>query len=161
MALQQIVAAATQSKFCATANYEERMHFSRLNVPTPSGADLVRDRCLSNYTSVPYIPVNNKENVSNKAVRFGKEVVDAGLRLSEQPFSRPVMKLLTGSFDDIISACARSRNIMFVERLMVEVQTFYLIRNSELMCNLLFRKVVLMKTKTEWQKQFYAFSSCL
>lgn len=124
MALQRMVATASQYKFRTTAN-EERLHISRLNVPIPFSDNFARDRFISSYTSVPYIPEYNKENVSNKGVRFGmeaREVTGAVLSLSEQPLSRPVMKLLTGSFDDIISACARSRNIMFAEQLMSQMQ---------------------------------------
>lgn len=130
MALQRMVATASQYKFRTTAN-EERLHISRLNVPIPFSDNFARDRFISSYTSVPYIPEYNKENVSNKGVRFGmeaREVTGAVLSLSEQPLSRPVMKLLTGSFDDIISACARTRNIMFAEQLMSQVrQVCYLI----------------------------------
>lgn len=130
MALQRMVAAASQYKFGTTA-IEERLHISRLNVPIPFSDNLARDRFISSYTSVPYFPKYNKENVSNKGVRFGmgvREVAGAGLSFSEQPLSGPVVKLLTGSFDDIISACARSRNVMFAEQLMSQVrQVCYLI----------------------------------
>lgn len=101
------------------------MCISRLDVPIPFSNNLARDRYIrSNYTSAPYSPMYNKENGSNQGIRFGTQVrgvADADISLSEQPFSRPVMKLLMGSFDDIISSCARSRNIMFAEQLMLQV----------------------------------------
>lgn len=127
-----MVAAASRHKFSTTATYEEMLCISRLDVPIPFSDNLARDRYIrSNYTSVPYSPVHNKENDLNKAVGSGAQVrgvTDADISLSEQPFSRPLMKLLMSSFDDIISSCARSRNIMFAEQLMLQVwQVCYLI----------------------------------
>ncbi|XP_057776974.1 pentatricopeptide repeat-containing protein At1g76280 isoform X2 [Salvia miltiorrhiza] len=126
MALQQMVAAASQHKFSTMATYEERFRISRLDVPIPFSDNLARDRYIkSNYTSVPYSLVYNKKNYLNKGVRFGTQVrgvADAGMSLPEQPFSRPVMKLLMASFDDIISSCAHSRKIMFAEQLMLQMR---------------------------------------
>lgn len=120
-----MVAAVSQHKCNTTGAYEEKLCNSRLDVPIPFSNDLARYRYVrSNYISVPYSPMYSKENDTNKGVGFGTEVrgvADAGISSSEQPFSRPVMKLLMGSFDDIISACAYSRNIMFAEQLLLQV----------------------------------------
>ncbi|KAG6406146.1 hypothetical protein SASPL_133745 [Salvia splendens] len=126
MALQKMVAAASQHKFSTTATYEQMLCISRLDVPIPFSDDLARDRYTrSSDTSVSYSPVYNKENDSTKGARFGMQetgVAHAGISLSEQPFSGPVMKLLMCSFDDIISSCAHSRNIMFAEQLMLQMR---------------------------------------
>ncbi|KAH6778303.1 hypothetical protein C2S51_009615 [Perilla frutescens var. frutescens] len=126
MALQQMVAVASHHKFSTTATREERLPILRLDVPIPFSDGSARERYIRNsYTSVPFSSEHNKENVSNKGVRFGmeaREVANAVVSMSEQTLSRPVMKLLTGSFDDIISACARSRNFMFAEQLMLQMQ---------------------------------------
>lgn len=66
----------------------------------------------------------NKENESNNGVRFGmdvKEVGDDSLNLSEQPLSGTVKKLLRWPFDEIIHACASTRNILLAEELMLQV----------------------------------------
>ncbi|KAL1557173.1 hypothetical protein AAHA92_12695 [Salvia divinorum] len=126
MALQKMVAAASQHKFSTTATYEQMLCISRLDVPIPFSNDLAWDRYTrSSDTSVSYSPVYNKESDSTKGARFGMQetrVTDAGISLSEQPFSEPVMKLLMSSFDDIISSCAHSRNIMFAEQLILQMR---------------------------------------
>ncbi|XP_047975263.1 pentatricopeptide repeat-containing protein At1g76280 isoform X1 [Salvia hispanica] len=126
MALQKMVAAASQHKFSTTATYEQMLCISRLDVPIPFSGDLAWDRYTrSSGTSVSYSPVYNKENDSTKGARFGMQetgVAHAAISLSEQPFSGPVIKLLMCSFDDIISSCAHSRNIMFAEQLMLQMR---------------------------------------
>lgn len=66
----------------------------------------------------------NKENESNKGVRFGieaKEVGDENMSVPEQTLSAPVKQLLRWSFDEIIHACASTRNILLAEELMLQV----------------------------------------
>ncbi|KAL6573414.1 hypothetical protein OROHE_001873 [Orobanche hederae] len=125
VALQQMIAVALQKRDSIIRTPEGRLFDSSLDIPIPFRDDLARNGYEgSSYSSVLLSPECYKRGDLNEGLHFelvAKEGVE-GISLSEQPFSGPIMQLLRWSIGDIVHTCAKSRNVLFAEQLMLQMQ---------------------------------------
>ncbi|KAL6527177.1 hypothetical protein OROGR_016267 [Orobanche gracilis] len=126
VALQQMIAVALQKRDSITKTPEGRLFDSSLDIPIPFRDDLARNGYEgSSYSSVLLTPECYKRGDSNEGLHFelmAKELGVEEISLSEQPFSGPIMQLLRWSISDIVHTCAKSRNVLFAEQLMLQMQ---------------------------------------
>ncbi|GFP87155.1 pentatricopeptide repeat-containing protein at1g76280 [Phtheirospermum japonicum] len=126
VALQQMIVVALQQKDSIIETREGRLLDSNLDIPIPLRDDLDRNRYGENsFASVPSNSEYFKERDSNKGLGFelvANKVSADGVSLSEQPFSVPVMKLLRWSVGDIMHTCAKFKDIMLAEKIMLQTQ---------------------------------------
>ncbi|KAL3619867.1 hypothetical protein CASFOL_034779 [Castilleja foliolosa] len=126
VALQKMIVVALQQKDSSIIKTcEGRLFDSRVDIPIPFHDDLARSRYEENmFASISSSSEYFKERDSNKGLGFElvANKVNTGLSSSEQPFSGPVMKLLRWSVGDILHTCAKSKDFMLAEQLMLQMQ---------------------------------------
>jgi pentatricopeptide repeat protein len=94
-ALQKMVHLVIQGKFTLTLNSQGKLTNSRLNIPTPSKFE------------------NSKE--------IG-EVANSGKNTPRVEFNDHISAVLKGSFNNVIHACARAKNSVLSEQLILQMQ---------------------------------------
>ncbi|KAL0432837.1 UNVERIFIED_CONTAM: Pentatricopeptide repeat-containing protein [Sesamum latifolium] len=126
VALQQMIAMALQQKFRITENAEGRLSDLMLDIPIPCRNELtLNGYAKNNCTAISSVAGYCDEKYSIKGFKFGmeaKKVEAEGFSSSKQPISGPVVKLLRGSFGDLIHTCANSQNVVLAEQLMLQMQ---------------------------------------
>lgn len=113
-ALQQMVVLAIRgsTSFYST---EGNLCFSRLDIPIPS-----KHESKIFYLTKLDNDGSNKDQASVFSVKV-RETADVQVRMSNPFESKPVMKALRWSFNDVISACAYLNNNGLAEPLLAQV----------------------------------------
>ncbi|CAA0807484.1 Pentatricopeptide repeat-containing protein [Striga hermonthica] len=113
-ALQQMIAVALQQKDSTVETPKRMLLDSTSEIPLPFSDDSARNKCEEN---------NDSSDLSTSECCKERDLNEAGTKsLSRQPFSKPVMKLLGRSVGDIIQSCAKSKDVLLAEHLMLQMQ---------------------------------------
>ncbi|KAK3006304.1 hypothetical protein RJ639_016858 [Escallonia herrerae] len=130
--LQKMVTLAFRGGFVIAKTAEGKMYPSKLDIPIPSSSDLG----LKKYWKENKIFVPSVFQACNESNTQASDIVDSGTFgigkiedrtdgrvLLKKPMAVPVMKVLRWSFNDVIHACAQTRNYRLAEQLFAQMQS--------------------------------------
>ncbi|CAK9178337.1 unnamed protein product [Ilex paraguariensis] len=129
--LQHMVGLAFRGDFFISKTDEGRLRNLRLDIPIPYNNDLGLDRCsMENASSLPSVlgnftkmDIHTNDGMHRTAFNIGrKQVRSLGINMLEKQMSRPTIKILRWSFNDVLHACASVQNCRLADHLISQMQ---------------------------------------